>query len=273
MILRGVTQDGLDGQWFPEVARCFSWAVGSLTRSGLGMLLTTRLWLLWVGLPQHNSVLHLRGGGGDCVHGDGGHEPVLHFLKAHWFNSNVNLPRAGCLFVVVRSDFQWQFLSLMMGWKARRKMKGRGRISICVANDLLTRDLMHTHRCLWWRMVTGNPGLGGNYKCFVTLCPSVLWAERRCNLLFSLLPLLLCSLREWFITIFLSVQKPCLTSHPVFCIRRGGKLLGCGYAEINQNILTNILTGSWLLGSLEPYLIPGGCLSGQMWSSALLIHA
>ena len=142
----------------------------------------------------------------------------------------------------------------MMGWKARRKMKGRGRISICVANDLLTRDLMHTHRCLWWRMVTGNPGLGGNYKCFVTLCPSVLWAEWRCNLLLILIPLLLCSLREWFITIFLSVQKPCLTSHPVFCIRRGGKLLGCGYAEINQNILTNILTGSWsawLFGTLS----------------------
>lgn len=37
------------------------------------------------------------------------------FLKVHWFNSNVNLLRAECLFVVVTSDFKWQLLSLMMG--------------------------------------------------------------------------------------------------------------------------------------------------------------
>lgn len=74
---------------------------------------------------------------------------VLHFLKVHWLNSNVNLPRAGCLFVVVKSDFKWQFLSLMMGWKARRKIKRGDRISICMANDPLTYNLMYTRCCLW----------------------------------------------------------------------------------------------------------------------------
>lgn len=71
---------------------------------------------------------------------------------------------------------------------------------------------------------------------------------------------------------FLSAGK--LAWHHVQCSVSGGKedLLGWCYAEINQNILTNILAGfqsAWP----EPYLIPGWYLSGQMCSSPLLLHA
>lgn len=85
------------------------------------------------------------------------------FVKVHWLNSNVNLPRAGCLFVDVRGDFKWQFLSLMMRRKARRKIRGGVRISICVADDLFTHNLMHTHTAVcdeeWSLGILGREGI------------------------------------------------------------------------------------------------------------------
>lgn len=84
------------------------------------------------------------------------------FLKVHWLDSNVNLPGVGCLFVDVSSDFKWQFLSLMR-WVTRRKIKGGGRISICLANDLLTHSLMRIHNAVWdegWSLgILGREGI------------------------------------------------------------------------------------------------------------------
>lgn len=66
------------------------------------------------------------------------------FLKVHWLNSNANLPRAGHLFVDVRSELQVAIPVINDGVR-RRNIKGGGRITIYLANDLLTHNLMCTH--------------------------------------------------------------------------------------------------------------------------------
>lgn len=80
------------------------------------------------------------------------------------------------------------------GVKARRKIKGGGRILICLANDLLnTKSLAHTQLSV---MKNGHQGCwGGNYECFLVLYPSVLCDEQCCNLLLIFMHLFL-SLRE-----------------------------------------------------------------------------
>lgn len=65
-----------------------------------------------------------------------------------------------------------------------------------------------------------------------------------------------CSSREWFITIFFLSLLGNLAWLHAQCSVTGGTedLLGCWYAEINQNILTDILAGfqsAWLFGALS----------------------
>lgn len=108
------------------------------------------------------------------------------------------------------------------GVKARRKIKGGGRILICLANDLLnTQSLAHTQLSV---MKNGHWGCwGGNYECFVVLYPSVLCDEQCCNLLLILMHLsLFLKGVIYYYFFFISTGKPCLTSCPVFCNWRDG---------------------------------------------------
>lgn len=75
-----VTQEGLNGQWFPEAA-LFLLLSCSITYQVKTGVTSSTLVVVLVWLPHHNSSLHLRRGGGDCAHGDDGSEPFFIFWK------------------------------------------------------------------------------------------------------------------------------------------------------------------------------------------------
>lgn len=160
-----VTQGHPNGQWFPEITLFFL----------LGCSITSRLdpgvsTMLWVALSLDSLAWF-------CFTFEGRRRRLcswrwwewvncFSFLKVHWLNSKISLPTAGCLFVDIKSDFKWQFLSLMMGWKQGEKLKEEAEFQ-CQANDLLTLNPTRTRCCLWWRKVIGNTGEGENYECSV----------------------------------------------------------------------------------------------------------